>query len=326
MASGPNDVQRWQAAFMSEAGPHATVRYILLTLSVRMTKNGDRAFPSLVELVKRTKLTEPTLVSRLRQARDESWLLVLDCKGLRRDGRRRGARGHQYLPSIPGQSLKEVEELLAELIQQGASIKRSGDAGASAVSGTEGRSETSAEASAGTTESPLGIALNIVQPSSPGRSSSSSSSKPSSRPLSSSNCSPQSRAARGRDGTATHWPQAKDVLVRHCLLGSDQHVDQYGQRIGVGLLHDQLKEFVDRGYTLEELIGAVTQVRGDEDAPPPSAAFSLRWFDGHPGRLARCIGAYHKGLQPKPTPVTAALSTAGSVLQAVLKGVRGIGR
>ena len=68
MAQRLSDVQQWQTAFMSEKGPDAMIRHILLTLSVRMTRDGDSSFPSTKLIATRTGRTERTVCTRLAEA------------------------------------------------------------------------------------------------------------------------------------------------------------------------------------------------------------------------------------------------------------------
>lgn len=111
--AGLSPVRKWQAALMSEHGPHATTRHILLTLSVRMTRNGDKAYPGVRELERRTGLSQRTIINRLDRADEEGWVRRVAVA-------RRRAKCRQYLPAIPGESLKEVQRLEARLIREGA--------------------------------------------------------------------------------------------------------------------------------------------------------------------------------------------------------------
>ena len=105
MQADLTDVQKWQRALQSPAGPHATIRHILLTLSVRMKRDGDNAWPGLRELESRTGLTQRTLITRLDEADEKKWVRRLEHRG------GRGGKYRQYLPSIPGEVLNLFQHL-----------------------------------------------------------------------------------------------------------------------------------------------------------------------------------------------------------------------
>lgn len=147
-----SNVRRWQAAFGSEHGPHATTRHILLTLAMRMdSKTGDRQFPGVRELERRTGLSQRTIIDRLDQADEQGWIRRLVV-------RRRRTKCRQYLPAIPGEVLKEVQHLEARLISEGAEAL-SAPRGAESPSG-------GAELLAEGAEGNSGEVLKEVQPSS----------------------------------------------------------------------------------------------------------------------------------------------------------------
>ena len=107
MAQGVAAVHEWEDAILAKDGPHATIRLVLVTLSCRMSLDGDKAYPSTKVLADRTGLTEQTVCARLKEAAEAGWVrrLIRPPKGRPRTGR----PGYQYLPAIPGRILTKVE-------------------------------------------------------------------------------------------------------------------------------------------------------------------------------------------------------------------------
>lgn len=269
---------------MGDNGPPAMIRHILLTLSVRMTRNGDRAFPSTKTIAARTGRSERTTCTHLKHARVGKWLLIL---------RRPGGRSHQYFPSIPGQTLPEVQELVTKLLANGWEMVEEDHAEDGSVSANKQAHEGLTERPSGPAEEGDSNKRKDVQPSSPCSISESSSLPPASPPIDATT-DDGARHIERRDDRYPWFADARRVLIEHCLRGQTTGVDQNGYTIGIGLLVRQLAERVALGNDVSDWLGAVAEVRRDEDAPPPDAAFSFRWFDANPGRFDRCLGAHRK--------------------------------
>ena len=100
----PN-IFEWRNAFLSEYGPKdPNTRYLLLTLSTFMDKDGSNAFPSFDTLAARTGLSRATVARKMPAAHTEGWI----------DRTPRGKQGRQgwkrwtYTATIP----PRVEKLL----------------------------------------------------------------------------------------------------------------------------------------------------------------------------------------------------------------------
>lgn len=66
----------WRNAVLSAAGPKSpTTRLTLVAVSMHMSPEGDRAWPSIDTLVKRTGLSKRAVQDHLKRAEDEGWLL-----------------------------------------------------------------------------------------------------------------------------------------------------------------------------------------------------------------------------------------------------------
>ncbi len=86
---------RWREALMSPAGPRATVRHVLLTLSTDADGDGGNCYPSTRRLAERTALSRRAVEGQLREAEAVGWI--------RRQARGEGQgwRRMSYTLSIP---------------------------------------------------------------------------------------------------------------------------------------------------------------------------------------------------------------------------------
>ncbi len=86
---------RWVDAFLSEEGPRAIVRLVLLILADHMGNDGGQCYPGVRLIQRKANLTRPTVIHALSEARDE-WTTVEP-----HTGGRKGGIYHQYHPRFP---------------------------------------------------------------------------------------------------------------------------------------------------------------------------------------------------------------------------------
>jgi len=94
--SEPRLLFNWRWLIASARGPRsATTRHVLLTLSLHMGLDGDRARPSEVSLARETGLSERAVGIHLQHAVDAGWITRM----VRREGR--GWARYEYQAVIP---------------------------------------------------------------------------------------------------------------------------------------------------------------------------------------------------------------------------------
>lgn len=258
---------RWLDALQSEHGPEPVVRHLCHCLAYHMNDDGSGCYPGRRRIASMMGVARSTVDRAVERAVAGGWLLAEARVG---GGQPSRGQGFAYSPVIPG-SGRTVGPLRGRESGRNAGPLREGESGRT-VQQKWPHHATEVAAPCGPTYP--GLTQGLTQEGI-------------------STIPPSSSSRRGRDGESTLPEGARAVLIEHCLLGSDEREDENGQTIGIGLLLVQLRERVGAGTDVDELLGAVAEVRRDEDAPPPGAAFSLRWFE-HPGRLERCRGAFHK--------------------------------
>lgn len=91
---------------MSEFGPKSITRFVLLTLSLHMDKDGGSCFPSTRTLAGKTGLSERSVCTHLETAAKEGWIKKM-LHGL--PGQR--WKRHKYEADIPENLLKEIQHL-----------------------------------------------------------------------------------------------------------------------------------------------------------------------------------------------------------------------
>ena len=106
IASGKPFLLRWRDAVASPAGPKATTRHVLLTLSLYMNLDGGSCFPTTLTLEEATGLSEKTVVTHLDRAEREGWIDKVDAGRSGRGWKRNGYEAR--LPERLG-ALKEVQ-------------------------------------------------------------------------------------------------------------------------------------------------------------------------------------------------------------------------
>lgn len=95
---------RWTDAIFSDTGPRSSVILVLVVLADFMDPDGSNCHPGVRAIVKKTKLSHPTVVKALGEARRDGWVTVE-----RLTGGRRGGIYHRYRPRFP-RGWKEQEE------------------------------------------------------------------------------------------------------------------------------------------------------------------------------------------------------------------------
>ncbi len=68
------------------------------------------------------------------------------------------------------------------------------------------------------------------------------------------------------------------VLRQECLFGEDEGILPDGTHVGLGLLIEQLADYVPNPIDLETFVEMVRLVRRQPDGPGPDECFTLRWF------------------------------------------------
>ena len=284
--------REWRERIMSADGPSSTQRHILVTLSFFMDAGGGNCYPSIETLVDRTGISKRTIERQLSAACDAGWV-------------RRRARGTDH-----GQGWKRWTYEASVPVERGVTMTPPSapergvtttppstpvENGKGGVTVTRRRRHSDAKGGVKMTPerevlagrerevTPLRIPSRLPSGWHEGR-----------EVENESDDLDEQDVQHELNGDLA--PRARAILIEHCLLGRTAAEDSNGKRIGIGLLLRQLEDHVAEGFDPEELLGAVTQVRSDESAPPPDAAFSLRWFTcpEDPGRLSRTIGAWHK--------------------------------
>ena len=86
---------RWRTAILNSNLP-STQRYVLHVVGFHMDKHGRNCFPSTKTLARETGLTERTVITHLRNSRNEGWLRVSE---RRREGK--DWKLHTYTPGFP---------------------------------------------------------------------------------------------------------------------------------------------------------------------------------------------------------------------------------
>lgn len=89
---------QWRDAFCSQAGPPATTRLVLWTLSKYMGLDGTDAFPNQETIAHASGLGLRTVKEHLEYAEEAGWI----SRNPRRKGAKRSSRfGTEYLPRFP---------------------------------------------------------------------------------------------------------------------------------------------------------------------------------------------------------------------------------
>jgi hypothetical protein len=96
----------WRKMFMSEYGPESsTTRHVLHALGAHMNLEGGSCFPSVVRLMKETKLSKQTVITHIKKATQEGWIKL---SSRRANGK--GWRRNSYQAVIPRKVLKVVKQ------------------------------------------------------------------------------------------------------------------------------------------------------------------------------------------------------------------------